>query len=78
MFLCVIVLYFLILVYNIRRHQQGGIDMQDKFNKGTFDSDKMLSCRTLYKANGFTDDDFKRPVIGIFTEQEAHLLSSDV
>lgn len=39
--------------------------MQDKFNKGTFDSDKMLSCRTLYKANGFTDDDFKRPVIGI-------------
>ena len=49
MFLCVIVLYFIILVYNIRRHQQGGIDMQDKFNKGPFDSDKMLSCRTCTK-----------------------------
>jgi dihydroxy-acid dehydratase len=25
----------------------------------------MISCRTLYKANGFGDDDFKAPVIGI-------------
>lgn len=39
--------------------------MQKKFRRGTFDNDKMLSCRTLYKANGFTDDDFARPVIGI-------------
>ncbi|MCQ2373500.1 MAG: dihydroxy-acid dehydratase [Phascolarctobacterium sp.] len=39
--------------------------MQKKFDKGTFTSDEMLSCRALYKANGFSDDDFERPVIGI-------------
>ena len=39
--------------------------MQEKFNKGTFMSDEMISCRTLYKANGFSEDDFKRPVIGV-------------
>lgn len=39
--------------------------MQKKFDKGTFTSDEMLSCRALYKANGFSDDDFDRPVIGI-------------
>ena len=39
--------------------------MQDKFTTGTFMPDSMISCRTLYKANGFSDDDFSRPVIGI-------------
>lgn len=39
--------------------------MQKKFETGTFMGDEMLSCRTLYKANGFSDDDFSRPVIGI-------------
>ena len=28
-------------------------------------TDATLSCRTLYKANGYSDDDFSRPVIGI-------------
>ena len=39
--------------------------MQKKFQSGTFMPDSMISCRTLYKANGFSDDDFSRPVIGI-------------
>lgn len=39
--------------------------MQKKFESGTFMPDSLLSCRTLYKANGFSDDDFSRPVIGI-------------
>lgn len=39
--------------------------MQEKFKSGTFMPDSMISCRTLYKANGFSDDDFSRPVIGI-------------
>ncbi len=39
--------------------------MQDKFTTGTFMTDAMLSCRTLYKANGYSEDDFSRPVIGI-------------
>ena len=39
--------------------------MQKKFESGTFMPDSMISCRTLYKANGFSDDDFSRPVIGI-------------
>lgn len=36
-----------------------------KLNKGTFTSENMLSCKTLYKATGLNDDDFERPVIGI-------------
>ena len=39
--------------------------MQEKFKNGTFMTDDMLSCRTLYKANGYSEDDFSRPVIGI-------------
>lgn len=39
--------------------------MAKKFTKGTFMSDEMISCRALYKASGFSDDDFSRPVIGI-------------
>ena len=39
--------------------------MKSKFTDGTFVSDSMLSCKTLYKANGFSDDDFTRPIIGI-------------
>lgn len=39
--------------------------MQKPFEKGTFMSEDMISCRTLYKASGFSDDDFSRPVIGI-------------
>ena len=39
--------------------------MQEKFKSGTFMPDSMISCRTLYKASGFSDDDFSRPVIGI-------------
>ena len=39
--------------------------MQNKFGGGTFMPDSMISCRTLYKANGFSDDDFSRPVIGV-------------
>lgn len=39
--------------------------MQDRFTQGTFMSDDLISCRALYKANGFSDDDFSRPVIGI-------------
>ena len=39
--------------------------MQEKFTTGTFMTDAMLSCRTLYKANGYSEDDFSRPVIGI-------------
>lgn len=39
--------------------------MTKKFKTGRFADDAMLSCRTLYKANGFSDDDFNRPVIGI-------------
>lgn len=39
--------------------------MQEKFKSGTFMPDSMISCRTLYKASGFSDDDFSHPVIGI-------------
>lgn len=39
--------------------------MQEKFTKGTFTGNNMLSCRTLYKASGFSEDDFRRPVIGV-------------
>lgn len=39
--------------------------MAKKFTNSTFMSDKMISCRALYKASGFSDDDFSRPVIGI-------------
>lgn len=39
--------------------------MTQKFNQGTFMNDEMISCRALYKASGFSDDDFSRPVIGI-------------
>ena len=39
--------------------------MAKKFTNGTFMSDEMISCRALYKASGFSDDDFSRPVIGI-------------
>lgn len=39
--------------------------MQNKFEQGTFMNDEMISCRALYKASGFSDDDFSRPVIGI-------------
>lgn len=39
--------------------------MTKKFTNGTFMSDEMISCRALYKASGFSDDDFSRPVIGI-------------
>jgi len=39
--------------------------MQKKFEKGTFMTNELLSCRALYKASGFSDDDFSRPVIGI-------------
>ena len=39
--------------------------MKEKFENGTFMPDRMLSCKTLYKANGLSDDDFTRPIIGI-------------
>ena len=39
--------------------------MQEKFKSGAFMPDSMISCRTLYKASGFSDDDFSRPVICI-------------
>lgn len=39
--------------------------MQEKFKQGTFMTDEMIQCRSLYKANGFSDDDFSRPVIGV-------------
>lgn len=39
--------------------------MQEKFSGGTFMPDSMIACRTIYKGNGFSDDDFRRPVIGI-------------
>ncbi|MDD7362782.1 MAG: dihydroxy-acid dehydratase [Peptoniphilus sp.] len=39
--------------------------MGKKFERGRFAGEEMLSCRTLYKANGFRDEDFDRPVIGI-------------
>ncbi|MEG0250272.1 MAG: dihydroxy-acid dehydratase [Peptostreptococcus sp.] len=39
--------------------------MNKKFEKGTFTPDSMISCKTLYKATGLSDDDFERPVIGI-------------
>ncbi len=39
--------------------------MKNKFESGTFVPDRMLSCKTLYKANGLSDDDFTRPIIGI-------------
>ena len=39
--------------------------MREKFEKGTFTDDSMLSCKTLFKATGLSDEDFERPVIGI-------------
>lgn len=39
--------------------------MQNRFEKGTFTGNEMISCRTLYKANGYSEEDFDRPVIGI-------------
>ena len=39
--------------------------MQKKFTQGTFMDDESISCRALYKASGFSDEDFSRPVIGI-------------
>ena len=39
--------------------------MQDAFSEGTFSSDDSISCRTLYQANGYSEEDFRRPVIGI-------------
>lgn len=39
--------------------------MKEKFAEGTFMNDNMISCRALYKASGFSDDDFSRPVVGI-------------
>ena len=39
--------------------------MQKKFESGTFMAENLLQCRSVYKANGFTDDDLSRPVIGI-------------
>lgn len=39
--------------------------MQEKFSEGTFMPDSMIACRTIYKGNGFSDDDFRLPVIGI-------------
>ncbi|WP_455599603.1 dihydroxy-acid dehydratase [Cloacibacillus sp.] len=39
--------------------------MQEKFQTGTFLPDSMISCRTLYKATGLSDEDFERPIIGI-------------
>ena len=60
--------------------------MQKKFENGTFMTDAMLSCRTLYKANGYSEEDFSRPVIGIcdsFTDvvpghKNLRLLSEEV
>ncbi|MCD7838447.1 MAG: dihydroxy-acid dehydratase [Clostridiales bacterium] len=39
--------------------------MQEPFQTGTFLPDSMISCRTLYKATGLSDEDFERPIIGI-------------
>lgn len=39
--------------------------MKHKFEHGTFVPDQLLSCKTLYKANGLSDEDFTRPIIGI-------------
>lgn len=39
--------------------------MQKKFESGTFLPDSLISCRTLYKANGFSNDDMSRPIIGV-------------
>lgn len=39
--------------------------MQKKFESGTFMPDSMLECRAIYKGNGFSEDDFTRPVIGV-------------
>ena len=39
--------------------------MQKEFTKGTFTPDSMITCKTLYKATGLSDDDFERPIIGI-------------
>ena len=39
--------------------------MQKKFESGTFLPDSLISCRTLYKANGFSNDDLSRPIIGV-------------
>lgn len=39
--------------------------MQKAFSTGTFSGDDSISCRTLYQANGYSEDDFRRPVIGI-------------
>ena len=39
--------------------------MRDAFSIGSFEDDAYISCRTLVKANGFSDDDVRRPIIGI-------------
>jgi len=38
---------------------------REKNQKGTFAGEKVLSNRTMYMANGFSEEDFDRPVIGI-------------
>ncbi|MGN0371456.1 MAG: dihydroxy-acid dehydratase [Enterocloster sp.] len=39
--------------------------MQEKFQQGTFMPESMITCKTLYKATGLSDEDFERPIIGI-------------
>ena len=39
--------------------------MQKKFESGTFLPDSLISCRTLYKANGFSNDDMSLSLIHI-------------
>lgn len=39
--------------------------MREPFQAGTFQTDELISCRTVYKANGFSEDDMSRPIIGI-------------
>ncbi len=39
--------------------------MQEKFQTGTFMPESMITCKTLYKATGLSDEDFERPIIGI-------------
>lgn len=39
--------------------------MREKFHTGTFLPENMLTCKTLYKATGLSDEDFERPIIGI-------------
>ena len=39
--------------------------MRERFSTGTFTPDSMISCRTLIEANGYSQDDVSRPLIGI-------------